>query len=270
MKKWLSAFLLTLLVGVLAACGNDEATSGADSDKEGNANQLEQIQESGVLTIGLEGTYPPFSYHDETGELTGFEVEIAEQIAKDLGVEAKFVETKWDSLIAGLDVNKYDFVINNVSITDERKEKYDFTIPYMKSVGTLAVREDSEINSLEDFAGKKSAQTVTSNYAQDARDLGAEIVATENFNNSIELVLQNRADGTISDQVTLLTYLKSQPDSPIKLVEGEASSMDIAILVNKNNEEFRDALNDSIAKNIEDGTFASISKKYFGENIISQ
>lgn len=267
LKKWLSAILLTLSVGALAACGNSEETTEKESS---STNKLEQIQESGVITIGLEGTFPPFSYHDETGALTGFEYEIAAQIAEDLGVEAKYVETKWDSLIAGLDTDKYDFVINNISITDERKEKYDFTIPYMESVATLAVHSDSEIASLEDFAGKKAAQTVTSNFAQDARDLGAEIVPTENLTNSIELVLQQRADGTIHDRVTFLTYLQQQPDAPIKLVEGRTSSSEIALILNQDNEEFREELNNIIKKRLEDGTFAKISEKYFGDNVMYQ
>lgn len=268
LKKWLTALLLVVVVGALAACGSDEATN--TTDEAGSTNKLEQIKESGVITIGLEGTFPPFSYHDETGTLTGFEYEIAAQIAEDLGVEAKYVETKWDSLIAGLDTDKYDFVINNISITDERKEKYDFTIPYMESVATLAVHADSDINSLEDFAGKKAAQTVTSNFAQDARDLGAEIVPTENLTNSIELVLQKRADGTIHDRVTFLTYLKEQPDAPIKLVEGKTSSSEIALILNQGNEEFREALNEIIKKRLEDGTFAAISEKYFGDNVMYQ
>lgn len=268
LKKWLSALLLVIVVGALAACGSDEATNTTDG--AGSTNKLEQIKESGVITIGLEGTFPPFSYHDETGTLTGFEYEIAAQIAEDIGVEAKYVETKWDSLIAGLDTDKYDFVINNISITDERKEKYDFTIPYMESVATLAVHADSDINSLEDFAGKKAAQTVTSNFAQDARDLGAEIVPTENLTNSIELVLQKRADGTIHDRVTFLTYLKEQPDAPIKLVEGKTSSSEIALILNQGNEEFREALNAIIKKRLEDGTFAAISEKYFGDNVMYQ
>lgn len=223
-----------------------------------------------MITIGLEGTFPPFSFHDESGALTGFEYEIADQIAKDLGVEVKYVETKWDALIAGLDTDKYDFVINNISITDERKEKYDFTIPYMRSVAKLAVHTDSDIQSLEDFAGKKAAQTITSNFAQEAIDLGAEVVPMDNLTNSIELVLQKRADGTIHDQVTFLTFLKEQKDAPLRLVEGEVSSTDIALILNQNNEEFREALNDIIKKRSEDGTFAAISEKYFGDNIISQ
>lgn len=266
MKKWLLTMLLVTSVMGLAACNSDDAASSNAEAK----NKLQQIQEEGVITIGLEGTFPPFSFHEVSGELTGFEFELAEQIAKDLGVEAKYVETKWDALIAGLDTDKYDFVINNISINDERKAKYDFTIPYMKSVAKLAVHQDSDIKSLKDLAGKKAAQTVTSNFAQDALDLEAEIVATDNLTNSLELVIQKRADGTIHDQVTFLTYLQEQKDAPLRLVDGEVSSTDIALILNQNHDEFREALNDIIKKRSEDGTFAAISEKYFGDNIISQ
>lgn len=260
-KLWASVALASLL---LAACGGDEKTT------ETATNKLQQIEEEGKIQIGLEGTFPPFSYHDEAGKLTGFEYEIAAQIAEDLGVEAEFVESKWDSLIAGLDTDKYDFVINNISITDERKEKYDFTVPYMESVAVLAVhKENAEIAKMEDLDGKKAAQTITSNFAQDAEALGAEIVPTTDLTSSIELVIQGRADGTIHDRVTFLTYLKEQPDAQLKIVEGSSSSSDIALILNKDNEEFREKLDEIIKTRLEDGTFAAISEKYFNENVMT-
>ena len=264
MKKLLS--IVTLSALLLAACGDDGAKEGAAEAK----NKLEEIQAEGKIRIGLEGTFPPFSYHDESGDLTGFEYEIADQIAKDLGVKADYIETKWDSLIAGLDTDKYDFVINNVSITDERKEKYDFTIPYMKSEAVLAVHSDTtDIKEPADMDGKKSSQTITSNFARDAEALGAEVVATNDLMSSIELVIQGRADGTIHDRVTFLTYLKEQPNTKLKVLDRSINSTDIALILNKKNDEFREKLNEIIKARTEDGTFAAISEKYFGENIIS-
>lgn len=264
MKKLLS--IVTLSALVLAACGGDKSDENASEAK----NKLEEIQADGKIQIGLEGTFPPFSFHDESGALTGFEYEIADQIAKDLGVEAEYVETKWDSLIAGLDTDKYDFVINNVSITDERKEKYDFSIPYMKSEAVVAVHTDNtEIKEPADMKGKKSSQTITSNFARDAEALGAEVVATNDLMSSIELVVQGRADGTIHDRVTFLTYLQEQPDTKLKVLDGAINSTDIALILNKENDEFREKLNEIIKERTEDGTFEAISEKYFGGNVIS-
>jgi len=90
-------------------------------------DDLANIKSAGAIKIGTEGTYAPFSYHDASGKLTGFDVDIGRAIAEHLGVKAEFVEGKWDGLIAGLDVKRYDAVINQVGITDARKAKYDFS-----------------------------------------------------------------------------------------------------------------------------------------------
>src|SRR5690606_25961978 len=89
--------------------------------------ELADVKAAGVLRIGTEGTYAPFTYHDASGELVGFDVEIGREVAKRLGVEARFLEGRWDGLIAGIDANRYDAVINQVGITEERKAKYDFS-----------------------------------------------------------------------------------------------------------------------------------------------
>ena len=94
---------------------------------------LDAIKSSGVFKIGTEGTYAPFTFHDSSGALVGFDVEIGREVAKRLGVKAEFLEGKWDGLIAGLDANRYDAVINQVGITEARKQKYDFSDPYIVS-----------------------------------------------------------------------------------------------------------------------------------------
>ncbi|TIP64227.1 transporter substrate-binding domain-containing protein, partial [Mesorhizobium sp.] len=104
---------------------------------------LDQIKQAGVFKVGTEGTYAPFTYHDASGALVGFDVEIAKVIAERLGVKAEFLEGKWDGLIAGLDAKRYDAVINQVGITEERKAKYDFSDPYIASKAVLIVRGDN-------------------------------------------------------------------------------------------------------------------------------
>jgi cystine transport system substrate-binding protein len=139
-----------------------------------------------VLKIGTEGTYPPFTYHDASGKLVGFDVEIGREIAKRVGVKAEFVEGKWDGLIAGLGAKRYDAVINQVSITPERKAKFDFSEPYISSKAVLIVNSNNTaIKSFDDLKGKKSAHTLTSNYAQLARKYGAEVVGTDGFDQSV-------------------------------------------------------------------------------------
>ena len=97
------------------------------------ADLLDEIKARGAIKVGLEGTYPPFNYQDENGKLTGFEVELAEALAKELGVKAEFQPTKWDGILAALESKRLDVVINQVTISEERKKKYDFSTPYTVS-----------------------------------------------------------------------------------------------------------------------------------------
>jgi L-cystine transport system substrate-binding protein len=229
---------------------------------------LDQIKGAGVLRIGTEGTYAPFTYHDSTGALVGFDVEIGREIAQRLGVEAQFVEGPWDGLIAGIDANRYDVVINQVGITAERQAKYDFSEPYIASKAALVVRGDNEeIKSFEDLAGKRAAQTLTSNYAQLAREHGAEVVGTEGFDQSIALVLQGRADATINDSLSFLDFKKQQPDANVKIVATEADADFSGVLLAKGKPELLAAINAALEDIKADGTYAEISEKYFGADV---
>lgn len=229
---------------------------------------LDQIREAGVLRIGTEGTYAPFTYHDATGALVGFDVEIGREIAERIGVEPEFVEGPWDGLIAGIDANRYDVVINQVGITEERQAKYDFSEPYIASRAALIVRADNEdILSFEDLEGKRAAQTLTSNYGQMAEEAGAELVGTEGFDQSIALVLQGRADATINDSLSFYDFKKQQPDAQVKIAATQADASYSGVLLAKGKPELLAAINEALAGIKEDGTYAEISEKYFGEDV---
>lgn len=229
---------------------------------------LAKIQSAGVFKIGTEGTYPPFTFHDASGALTGFDVDIGREVAKRLKVKAEFVEGKWDGLIAGLDAKRYEAVINQVSITPERQAKYDFSTPYLSSKAALIVRDDNKtIKTFEDLKGKKSAHTLTSNYAQLARGYGAEIVATDGFNQSVDLVAQGRADATINDNLSFLDFKKHKPDAPVKIVASRSDAEQVGILIEKDNPQLKEAIDKALADIKSDGTWQRISVKYFGTDV---
>lgn len=229
---------------------------------------LDDIKSAGALRVGTEGTYAPFTFHDGSGALVGFDVEIAREIAKRIGVEAQFVEGPWDGLIAGIDANRYDVVINQVGITDERKAKYDFSEPYIASKAALVVKGDNtDITSFEDLQGKKAAQTITSNFGKLAQANGAEIVPTEGFDQSIALVLQGRADATINDSLSFFDFKKQKPDADVKIAATQADADYSGVLLAKNKPELLDAINKALADIKADGTYATISQKYFGEDV---
>jgi cystine transport system substrate-binding protein len=229
---------------------------------------LDQVKQAGALRIGTEGTYAPFTFHDSTGALVGFDVEIGRAIAEHLGVEAQFVEGPWDGLIAGVDANRYDVVINQVGITEERQAKYDFSEPYIASKAALVVRGDNiDITSFESLGGKTSAQSLTSNFGKLAQSYGAELVGTEGFDQSIALVLQGRADATINDSLSFFDFKKQQPDADVKIVATVAEADFSGVLLAKGKPELLQAINDALASIREDGTYAEISQKYFGEDV---
>lgn len=229
---------------------------------------LDAIQQAGVLKIGTEGTYAPFTYHDKDNKLVGFDVEIGEAVAQKLGVKPEFIEGKWDGLIAGLDAKRYDAVINQVGITEERQKKFNFSDPYIVSKVVLIVHANNDtIKGFDDLKGVKSAQSLTSNYGKLAQESGAELVATDGFDQSIQLVLTGRADATLNDNLSYLDFKKQQPDAPVKVVAEKENADASGIIVRKGDDELVAALNKALDEIKADGTYDKISQKYFGQDV---
>ena len=223
MKKFSILFLLLCSFSILlAACGtnkaNPETAQNNATEKAGEQDLLAKVKDEGKLIVGTEGTYAPFSFHDESGKLTGFDVEIAQEVANRLGVEAEFLETQWDAMFAGLDAKRFDMVANQVGIKPERQEKYAFSDPYITSKAVLITHESNDIvKSFEDIKGLKSAQSMTTNYADIAKSYGAEIIGVEGFIQAIELINSKRADVTINDKISFLDYKRNSPMLKLKL-----------------------------------------------------
>ena len=254
--NWLKSLLVAATVQVLAV------TAG-----HAGAN-LDAIKAAGVLKIGTEGTYAPFTYHDASNQLVGFDVEIGKAIAERLGVKAEFLEGKWDGLIAGLDANRYDVVINQVGITEERQKKYAFSDPYTASKAVLIVRGDNEeIKTFADLKGKKSAQSLTSNFGKLAEQNGAELVGTDGFDQSIQLVITGRADATINDSLSFLDFKKHKPDANVKIAAQEENADHSGVIMRKGDPELVAAINKALADIKADGTYQKIADKYFGQDV---
>lgn len=277
-KSSLLSLLLVLVVVFLAACGNktnnaapaatESAVGTQPASPAAEQSSLDVIKASGKIRIATEGTYAPFTFHDKDGKLTGFDVEIAQEVSKRLGVEPEFFETPWDGIFAGLDAGRFDVVFNEVTIRDDRKEKYDFSDPYIVSKAVLLVHEDNtDIKKLADLKGKKSAQSLTSNLTDIAKEHGAEIVPTEGFNQAIDLLITKRIDATINDGLSYLDLKKQKPDVKIKVVDETAEASLNGALFQKGNEELVQAVNDALTAMKDDGTYLTISQKYFGADV---
>jgi len=278
MKKFvLSLLFFSLLIGI-AGCG----TSGSSSPSQDNAGSaapapaaeqgeqslLDKVKAEGKILIGTEGTYAPFTFHDASGQLTGYDVEVVTEVARRIGVEPVFMETQWDAMFAGLDAGRFDVVANQVGIRPDRQEKYDFSIPYTVSSAVLVTHKDNTtVKGFEDIKGLKAAQTLTSNLTDIARSHGAEIVGVEGFNQAIELLVSKRVDVTINDGLSLLDFLKQKPDTPIKIVAKDPNVAENAFLFRKGSGELVEAFNKALQEMREDGTLKKISEKWFNADV---
>ncbi|WP_370289880.1 MULTISPECIES: amino acid ABC transporter substrate-binding protein [Cryobacterium] len=271
MKRHLvSATVLTIAAAVaLTGCSASAGDSGSDGAAAGTDESLSSVLESGTLTIGTEGTYRPFSYHaDGSGELTGYDVEVARAVADQLGVEAEFEETQWDAIFAGLEAGRFDTIANQVSITPERVEAYTFSTPYTYSTGVIVVPEDNtSIASFADLAGKTTAQSLTSNWYTLATESGATVQSVEGWAQSVALVEQGRVDATVNDKLTYLDYKKQTGAAGLKIAAETEERSESAFAFAPEGTALAEAVSDALATLSEDGTLAAISDTYFGADV---
>ncbi|SFJ23250.1 cystine transport system substrate-binding protein [Paenibacillus sp. UNC496MF] len=247
---------------------NTGEAAGGNNAGAGAGTALAAVKSAGEITVGTEGTYAPFTFHDKSGKLTGFDVDIAQEVAKRIGVKAKFVETKWDGMLAGLDAKRFDMVANEVTIRDDRKQKYDFSDPYILSKAVLIVKDDNtSIKSLADLKGKKSGQSLTSDLGDIAKANGAQIVQIDGFNQAIDLLTSGRIDATVNDKLSFLDLKKQRPDVPIKVVAETDNVSQSGLLFRKGGTDLVDAANKALADMKADGTYLKISQTYFGEDV---
>ncbi len=266
--KFYRFFRLTAVVFlsafILAGC------AGKSSADTGSGDLLTDIKDRGKIIFAMEGQWAPWTYHDESGKLVGYDTEVGKAIADKLGVEAEFIEGEWDGLFAGLDGKRYDAVINGVEITDERAEKYDFTVPYAYIKTALVVKENNDsIKGFDDLKGKKTSNSLGSTYAEIARGYGADVLNVDTLSETIDMVLSGRVDATLNAEVSFYDYLSEHPDAKIKIVAltDDASMVSIPLRKGEETAALKKAIDDAIVELAADGTLTALSEKYFGSDI---
>lgn len=287
-KKLVSSVAVTTLAGsLLTGCGNSQTVSAentpapqpADAETVADTNEevttpeeeytglLKEIKERGYIIVGTEGTWSPYTFHDENDNLVGYDVEVAKYIADYIGVDIQYSETVWSSMFASLDAGQIDVVINGVSYNEERAVKYDFSIPYNYSQHaflTLADRDD--INTLEDAAGLIAANDPTSSIGKYAEDNGAILDEVGEAAQAVSEVKNGRADLTFGTVVGFEDYLNQHPEDRevFKIVVTSDPEPNAYIPVVKGNEQLVDLINEALEAAAADGTLSELAIKYFG------
>ena len=264
--RTLSIAVVATAAIILSGCSAGTTTSASTTAATG---ALAKVQKAGVLTIATEGTYRPFSYHDGgSGKLIGYDVEVAEAVAKQLGVKAKFEETQWDAIFAGLEAHRFDVIANQVSITPEREAKYEFSKPYTVSTGVVIDKSsDNKIHSFADLKGVTVAQSLTSSFYTLAQQNGADIQAVAGWAEAVANVRNGRVEATINDKLTWLDYKKQGQADGLKVAAESPDTSKSAFAFAKGSGTLVKAVDKALDTLRANGTLAKISDKYFGDDV---
>ena len=265
-RRLLTVAAIVIAATALTAC----SASSAPAQPDGASGPDYGLVKNGTLTVATEGTYRPFSFHDDggTGELTGFDVDIITAVADKLDLKVDFQETQWDAIFAGLDAGRFDVIANQVTINDERSAKYLFSEPYTVSPGVIVVDgKDDSISSFADLEGKKTAQSLTSNWNDLAVESGAAVEAVEGWAQAVALLRQGRVDATINDKLTYLDYEKTDGPTGLKIAAETGDAGEQAFAFAKDKKALVEAIDGALDELRADGTLAEISEKYFGADV---
>ena len=257
MKKLLALALAGVMMLSAVACGSKEDGASGDGTANGTTN--------GTITFGTNAEFPPFEYvtsQGAIGEFDGIDMAIAKQIGDDMGKEAKINNMEFDSLLLALDNGQVDAVIAGMTVTDERKEAYDFSTPYYTATQVMIVKEDSDIKAAADMKDKKIV--VIQGYTGETcvKDMGYDYEAFKKGTEAVLELVNGKCDVVVIDSATAEKFVGD--NEGLKIVEDPSAfeAEEYAIAVKKGNTELLNQINASIQKMLDNGTVSELSAKY--------
>lgn len=269
MKKFLLFLIIVVSLVSLTACGSNssKAKEGNKETAEGE-NALERIQNSGKLIIGTTGNYRPFSYMDSNNELTGYDIEWANIIAEELGVEAEFITGQFSGLIPGLVANKFDIILSGVNITEERAKSIDFSEPYAQDGAVAVIKKGSNsVKSINDIEGKVVGVNAGSAFEEVVKQIGGykELKVYPGAAESFSDLVSGRVDVVAIGLPAAAEYIQNSPSGKDIEIIGEPFDVKgIGVAIPKEQAELKAEINRIIQAKKEDGTYNELSQKYFG------
>lgn len=273
MKK-MAALLLAALMAFSAVSCNQSADTGTD-------DSWEKIQEKGEIVLGMDDAFPPMGYTDTTtGEIIGFDVDVAKEVFSRLGVELKLQPIEWNSKEMELDGGNVDMLWNGYSYTEDRAEKQTLSDAYMKNNQVILVKADSSYQSFADLAGKSlgvqsdssAEDALESDEAKEFRESLGEIVPIDDYSKAILEIENGLIEAIAIDEVVARFYLTNDPGA-YRIIEKEDGAVeslaveDYVIGFRKGDQALCDKVNETLKEMKADGTLGAISEKWFGEDV---
>lgn len=282
MKKALSLMTAAALVLSLAACGStassaasseaaspeaassDAASSEAASSEAASETETAELStvEPGKLIMSTNAAFPPYEMTTDSGEFEGIDIETAQAIADKLGLELQINDMDFDAALLAVQQGKADMVMAGVTVTDERQNVMDFTDSYATGIQSIIVKEDSDIASVDDLAGKKiGTQRGTTGYLYCSDDFGDEnVVAYDNGLTAVQMLNNGQVDCVVIDNAPAKEFIAANPG--LKLLDTAYVEESYAIGIGKGNTELKDAINTALEELKADGTLQAIVDKY--------
>ena len=282
MKKALSLMTAAALVLSLAACGStassaasseaaspeaassDAASSEAASSEAASETETAELStvEPGKLIMSTNAAFPPYEMTTDSGEFEGIDIETAQAIADKLGLELQIDDMDFDAALLAVQQGKADMVMAGVTVTDERQNVMDFTDSYATGIQSIIVKEDSDIASVDDLAGKKiGTQRGTTGYLYCSDDFGDEnVVAYGDGLTAVQMLNNGQVDCVVIDNAPAKEFIAANPG--LKLLDTAYVEESYAIGIGKGNTELKDAINTALEELKADGTLQAIVDKY--------
>lgn len=275
MKKVFSMFIILILsISVFTGCGQSasESKSTSSSNTNSKENSLDRVKNAGKIVIGIDDTYPPMEFKDKDNKLVGYDIDMANEIAKKLGVKVEFVPTAWDGIFMALQSKKFDVIHSTVSITDERKKTMIFTEPYIFGGNAIFVKADNTtVNSQDDFKGKIIGCQIGTT-AQDVLSKMSGMKEVKKYNGMTEAFLDlknGRIEAVVSDPQVGDYYIASQKDK-FKKIKSLLNEEPIGVAFKKDDTDLRDGYQKAMDDLKKDGTLSKLSEKWFGHDIYKE
>ncbi|CEG22064.1 Glutamine-binding periplasmic protein precursor [Planococcus massiliensis] len=257
-RSMISFVLMGALSLALAGCGEEDTANGSSGDSGGEKEKLRLV---------TDGAYAPMEYLDN-GEITGFGIDFAEAVVEEAGYEADIEVIGWEPIFVEIEGKTADLAVSSITINDERKETYDFSVPYYLSTNMIMVPEDSDVQSGEDLKGKKIA-VLNGSTGQEA----AETIAGENStdvlkfadnNLAIQELLAGGADAVIADNTIVEYYTQMNPEQKLKVVPDDDFAEEFYGILFPKGSELKADFDEAIKAIIDNGTYTEIYQEWFG------